>query len=148
MRCGTEGGCRSYKQRRRYDYIPFVVHSFRGLLASGSARITALSVDLAALIAVPHCRDRRGRSAGVGKGDHLSACPCTARPSLTHFRHKAGDPLQQGCEEADSRAESMLQGLEEFRVELRCPAVFSEATEMKWRALDQFRTLVLKITAM
>jgi hypothetical protein len=34
MRCGTEGGCRSYKQRRRYDYIPFVVHSFRGLLAS------------------------------------------------------------------------------------------------------------------
>jgi len=114
MRCGTEGGCRSYKQRRRYDYIPFVVHSFRGLLASGSARITALSVDLAALIAVPHCRDRRGRTPGVGKGDHLSACPCTARPSLTHFRHKARDPYSRVAKRLTREPNPCIRGFRNF----------------------------------
>ena len=88
-------------EKRRYDYFPSVVHPFRGLLAIGFARAGALSVNLATLAAFPHCRDRRGRSAGPGKSNHISACPSAAWPGLIVF----GAKRQQVKGEAGLRAE-------------------------------------------
>ena len=79
---GTWGSFCSYKEKRRYDYILSVVHTFRGLLAPGFARTSALSVDLVTPVAFPDYRHCRGWSAGFGKSNHLSSCPGASRKGL------------------------------------------------------------------
>lgn len=64
-----------------YADLSSVVHSADFLLASGADVPGALSHRVAVAVAVPAFGNCRGRSAGAGEGDHLSARANSAWPT-------------------------------------------------------------------
>src|SRR5271166_4857124 len=61
-----------------HDWVPFVVHSVRDVLAAGADRAVPVSDRMAIAAAIPAGGDRGGRRAGHGGGDHHAAFPGTA----------------------------------------------------------------------
>src|SRR5215469_1150449 len=61
-----------------HDWVPFVVHSLRDVLAAGADRAVSLPDRLASVAAVPADWHRRRRSVGAGGGDHQAAVPRVA----------------------------------------------------------------------